>query len=423
VRNERTRAQLNSPIGVAVDFSGNVYIADNFNNRIRMISGGTITTIAGNGTAGFAGDNGPATKAQLNGPFGITVTASGNLYIADTYNNRIRVLTPSAASTCIFSVNPTSLQSPAAGGSFSVAIQTTAGCSWTISGLPSWVTVSGASSGSGPATVTLVIAPNTATSALNTTISIAGVSLAVSEAATTATTGPSITSAGVTNAASFQTGIAPGGIITIFGTNLGAATGKTLTATGSPWPQQLGGTSVTINGATAPVYYVLNLNGQEQLSVQAPWSLVGASSAMVSVTTASGTSPSVTVPVLAAQPGIFILDSGSSGATHVSGLVAGASNPAASGEVVVLYLTGLGAVSSPPSTGTSASLTTLSPTVVTPQVMIGGVSAPVAFSGLAPGFIGTYQTNVTVPTGVSGLVDLTVLANGVTSNKAKIAVQ
>ena len=86
-----TSAQLNYPYGVAVDASGNVYIADTFNDRIRKVSGGVITTVAGNGTEGFGGgDNGPATSAQLYYPSGVAVDAAGNLYIADTESSRIR---------------------------------------------------------------------------------------------------------------------------------------------------------------------------------------------------------------------------------------------------------------------------------------------------------------------------------------------
>ena len=235
---------------------------------------------------------------------------------------------------------------------------------------------------------------------------------------------PSITSAGVTNAASFQTGIAPGGIVTIFGKNLGAAPGQVVNAPGLPWPGQLANTRVTMNGFIAPVFQLLNLNGQEQLSVQAPWALSGANSAAVIVSTASGSAASVTVPVLGAHPGIFILDPAASGATHADGSLATSTKPAARGEVVILYLTGLGPVTNQPATGASASLTALSPTLLIPQLLIGGFNAPVAFSGLAPGYIGLYQINVTVPQVVaSGLVDLTVQVNGVTSNTAKLAIQ
>ncbi len=88
-------AALNAPESVAVDATGNVYIADTFNHRIRRVTPqGTITTIAGNEFAFFAGDGGPANRASLNFPSGITLDANNNLFIADTSNNRIRKVTP-----------------------------------------------------------------------------------------------------------------------------------------------------------------------------------------------------------------------------------------------------------------------------------------------------------------------------------------
>ena len=89
-----TEAQLNYPWGVAVDGAGNVYIADLGNHRIRKVDSlGTITTIAGSGEFGFGGDGGPAIDARLNYPSGVAVDGAGNLYIADSVNHRIRILT------------------------------------------------------------------------------------------------------------------------------------------------------------------------------------------------------------------------------------------------------------------------------------------------------------------------------------------
>ncbi len=91
-----TAAQLNAPLGVAIDKDGNLFIADSGNHRIRkvMASTGVITTVAGIGTAGFTGDDGPATAAQMNDPENVAVDANGNLYIADFNNHRIRRVAP-----------------------------------------------------------------------------------------------------------------------------------------------------------------------------------------------------------------------------------------------------------------------------------------------------------------------------------------
>ena len=98
-----TQALLQIPTGIAVDKSGNLYIADCFNQRIRMVtaSTGIISTIAGSNVTGWAGDGGPATKATLSLPNGIAVDSSGNVYIADTDNRAIRKISTSGIITTV----------------------------------------------------------------------------------------------------------------------------------------------------------------------------------------------------------------------------------------------------------------------------------------------------------------------------------
>ena len=97
-----TLALLNLPTGIVTDKAGNLFIADQGNNRIRKIDkNGIISTAAGIGTAGFSGDGGNALNAELNAPYGIALDAAGNLYIAEQQNNRIRKVTPPPAAKVV----------------------------------------------------------------------------------------------------------------------------------------------------------------------------------------------------------------------------------------------------------------------------------------------------------------------------------
>ena len=97
-----TSTALNQPSDVAVDSSGNLFIADEFNHRIRKVDiSGIITTVAGNGTQGFSGDGGPATSAKLDTPTGVAVDASGNIFFADSSNHRIRKVDTSGIITTV----------------------------------------------------------------------------------------------------------------------------------------------------------------------------------------------------------------------------------------------------------------------------------------------------------------------------------
>jgi hypothetical protein len=96
-----TSAQINNPQGIFWDLNGDVYFADAWNHRVRKISGGMITTIAGNGTATSSGDGGPATAAGVNHPSGITADAAGNIYIAEMMGHKIRRVSTSGIITTV----------------------------------------------------------------------------------------------------------------------------------------------------------------------------------------------------------------------------------------------------------------------------------------------------------------------------------
>lgn len=101
---QATSAAMWAPTGDAVDAHGNIYVTDSFNDRVRRISPtGMITTIAGSGTltGGFSGDGGPATSAQLDFPLGVTTDARGDVLVSDANNNRVRKITPAGIITTI----------------------------------------------------------------------------------------------------------------------------------------------------------------------------------------------------------------------------------------------------------------------------------------------------------------------------------
>jgi uncharacterized protein (TIGR03437 family) len=223
---------------------------------------------------------------------------------------------------------------------------------------------------------------------------------------------------GIVNAASFVSGgLVPGGMATLFGSNLTSGKGINL-ASGLPLATQLLDTSVKINNTlSAPIFAVDNVNGQQQINFQVPWELAGKSSAVLQVVNNGALSPTVSVPVLGAQPGVFAYNIGNDTfgvVLHANFQLADTAHPVSPGEVVLIFCTNLGAVSPAIADGAAGSgkEKTIAPTTVT----IGGVAAPVSFSGLASGFVGLYQVNAQVPAGLAaGNQPVIVSASGASS--------
>jgi uncharacterized protein (TIGR03437 family) len=161
-----------------------------------------------------------------------------------------------------------------------------------------------------------------------------------------------------------------------------------------------------------------------QVNVQVPWELEGQSFAQVKVTIDYSYGNVVAVALANFAPALFESSPGVAAALDLNYNVIDASNPAERGQVISLYANGLGPVTNTPASGDPASGTLLSVTSSPPTVTIGGVSALVGFTGLAPGFAGLYQINVTVPSSISaGTQPVIVSAGGQIAKTSNITVQ
>jgi uncharacterized protein (TIGR03437 family) len=397
-----TSAQLYYPSGVAVDSAGNLYIADTDNTRIRKISNGAIITIAGDGGYGLSGDGGLATSAQLYGPRGVAVDSSGNVYVADTNNGRIRILTPTG-SPCTYSVSLTTWQAPASGGSLTVGIGTAASCTWAVTGLPGWMTISGASSGAGSASVALAVLPNNTGATLSATVLVAGVSVTVTQPAAASAALPPIKS--VVNAASYIGGaVSPGELVTIFGTGIGpaAAAGATTDPATGRLATNIGGVQVLFNGVAAPMIYA----SSTQISAVVPYEMSTVANPSVWINFAGQTSNAYPLTMAATAPGLFAQNASGSGPGAIlnqDNSLNGPNHGAASGSVVQVFMTGEGQTTPQVVTG-AITTATLPPPQVTPApvqpvgVFINGQQVPYTYAGEAPGMVaGVMQLNVQIP--------------------------
>jgi len=223
---------------------------------------------------------------------------------------------------------------------------------------------------------------------------------------------------GLTNAASYTATVAPGGLVSIFGTALAASPAS---ATQLPLPTRLSGTQVTVNGVAAPLLYA----SPQQLNAQVPFETQSAP-AQVQVTSSEGTM-TMTVQVAATAPAIFSLNQQGTGPGAIlhgtTYQVVTDSNPATAGEIISIYCTGLGAVNPPAQTG-AVPPDPPSQTVNPVQVSIAGVTVQPLYAGVAPGFPGLYQINAQIPAGIqSGTQPLEIVQNGSASNSVTVAVQ
>jgi len=209
-------------------------------------------------------------------------------------------------------------------------------------------------------------------------------------------TGVFINPQGVLNGASFAPPgypVSPGGLITLFGTGLGTQTAQ---AQALPFPMTLGGVQMTVNGTAAPLYAVT----PTQISGVVPFATTGTTATVV--VTVNGTkSNSVDVPLAATAPGVFSLAQngiGDAAILHANYQVVNAANPAIPGELIQVFLTGLGATTPPGQDGAAAPSKPLAIANAPLNVYVGGLLVTnVQFKGLAPSLAGLYQLNIQIP--------------------------
>ncbi len=434
---------------LALDGAGNIYLSDIFNNHIRKIdTSGIITTVAGNGTAGYSGDGGLAIKAQLNLPQGLAADGAGNLYFADNvfYIRKVDtsgIITTVAGNGSPISIsegvpatstgmNPTYVAVDGAGNLFisdtgtnRVREVNSAGMIHTVAG---GITNFNLGDG-GPATSASlqnprdVIVDNSGNLYIGDEFhyrvrKVTGIAAAKG-------TAPSVSSA--VNAASFaaKSSLVQGSLATLFGAGLAASTAE---ASAIPLPVSLADVSVTIAGVAAPLVFV----SSTQINLQVPWTLQSGTAPVV-VTVNGAVSAAFQATVGGLAPGIFTTQFGVGPAIAINpdgslaapaGSIPGvATRPTKVGDTIIILATGLGLVTPPIVTG-AASSDQVRRTIIMPDVLIGGVTADVKFSGLSPQFVGVNQLNVVVPNVPSGVVPLQIDDLGHdSSDKVTIAVE
>jgi uncharacterized protein (TIGR03437 family) len=349
---QATSAMLWAPSAAALDVQGNIYIADTQNNRIRKVTtAGIITTVTGSGptglAGGFGGDGGPATSAALSSPHAVAIDAAGNIYIADSGNNRIRKVTPAGAITTVAGTGP-------------------AGSTGGFGGDGGLATAAQLSEPLG-----LALDPSG-----NLYIADYG-----NNRVRELSIGPAITAAGIVNAASGVGGsVAPGEFVTIYGSGLGPA----VPVASGGLAQGLANARVFFDGVEAYTTYV----SSGQINAMVPYEIAGGSQTDLQAEFQGFYGNRVILSTASAVPGIFTVNASGTGPAVVvnqDGTFNSAENPAARGSIVSFWATGQGQTSPPSIDGQQPQAATFPTPVLPVSVAIGGVvvqQSDILFAGL-----------------------------------------
>jgi uncharacterized protein (TIGR03437 family) len=405
------KSRLNRPRGLAVDWVGNIYVADSGNHRVRMISpGGNIATVAGAGVRGRRGDGGPATSAELDTPAGVAVDGEGNLYIAEPGGHAIRRVDRRGLITTVAgsgqkgyagdgkAATVARLDSPAGvavdydgnlfiadTGNHRIRSVDRKGVMRTIAGEGA----AGFAGDGGLAHLARLRSPSSVAVDPDGRVYVADLENGRIRRLTRLVPPPTLDDVGdcsVVHGASMRPGpVAPGQIVTVYGASMG--------------PELL------IGGAPALVFY----RDSGQINAQAPYGLVAGTAAEVEVLEDGRLRARCRVSVVAVAPGIFTVSGGSgqAAALNEDGTLNSAENPAPQGSILTFYATGEGRTAGEP----------LPSPVLPVDVRVAGLPVEVEYAGGAPGFVGLMQINVRLPAGLAptGVLPLELIVGGVSS--------
>jgi uncharacterized protein (TIGR03437 family) len=356
-------AGLNQPCGIALDDRGNIWIAQPFSQKVRKIAAsGIINTFAGSGDFGYSGDGGPAVSARLYSPYGVAVDPQGTVFIADTYNFRIRSVSQTGEISTIAGTGTRGYSGddgPATAGDMD----------WTLG-------VAVGQQGN------LHVAAGNAIRVLqplSTRIWVGAV---------------------VDGASQRIQPLSPGKIVVIYGAGLGPATLTKGQAAGGAYPKQLAGTAVLFNGIAGPLLYT----SATQVAAIVPYGVTD-SQVSIAVSYQELVSVPVRLPLTPTAPSLFTIDqSGVGQAAAINaqiGTVNSAANPVKVGNYISLFATGEGQTTPFGVDGKIADFTPLRTPIGKVTVTIDEIPAEVQYAGAAPGLVsGLMQVNVKIPDGV-----------------------
>ena len=347
-------------------------------------------------TSGASGSGNGAVFYSVAGNTG-TASRTGTLAIA---GQTFTVSQAGAAAPCDYTISPTSASAPAGGAGGTVSVTTASNCSWTAVSNSNWITVTAGSSGTGSGSVTYSVSANTSTSARAGTLTVAARTFTLTQSGAAAGPAPVLSKGGVVNGADFTASAAPGMMIAIFGSHLAPGVKA---ATGAPLPATMDGVSVEVIDGQESLRTPLFFISPGQINAQLPFD-IASQSVQVSVRTANGQSNTQTVNVTPRCPRLFTKTQDGKGepiVVHADYTLVSPDSPGKPGEVLILFLTGLGPVDPPVEAGGAGgdggAAGPLSRVAEPVAVMVGDDKAELLFAGLAPYFVGLYQINFKMP--------------------------